>query len=187
VRDDEAELVERCLAGEAAAFEALHAAHAGRVTGYLLRCGFAGADADDVAQEVFWRAFKSLRTFDPARGSLRTWLGAIARNAARKHWARRRPAGNFDPDLAEAMLAAPENPADRPEQREEIAAVRDCVDGLPADLARIVRLRYVEGLTTRGVAAAAGVPEATVRLRLTQAKGLLATCLRGKGFGPSGR
>lgn len=149
---------------------------------YLLRSGFALADAEDLAQETFARAFSALATFDARRGTLRGWLSAIARNVARKHWARRKDPDHFDPELAEETLAAPDNPGRTAEDREEVEAVRDCVEALPAELARIVRLRYVEGRTTRGAAAAASVPEATVRLRLGQARELLEKCLREKGL-----
>ncbi len=60
--------------------------------------------------------------------------------------------------------------------------MRDCISCLPRELAEIVRLRYVEGRTTRSVGERMGMPEATVRLRLEQAQSLLAQCLKGKGF-----
>jgi len=182
VSEEERELTARVLAGEAGAFEALHAAHAGRVRAYLRRTGFSGADADDLAQEAFLRAFRSMRSFDPSRGSFRLWLGTIARNVARSRWHRRSQPESFDPDLAEEIFAAPANPRDAPEGREEAEAVRGCVDALPPELSRVVRLRYVESRTTRGIAEATGLPEATVRLRLKEATDILAACMKEKGF-----
>ncbi len=178
---DERELVRLALHGERAAFEQLYAAHARRVLAYLYRCGFAPATADDLVQETFLSAYASLETFDGERGGFSAWVGGIARNAARKHWARRKDGESFDPALAEQVLAGGEEPAETAESNEEISAVRACVETLPEELRRIVRLRYVDGRTTRGVAAAAGLPEATVRLRLEQAGELLARCLRSKG------
>lgn len=179
---DEPELIARCLAGEAEAQQALHAAHAGSVLAYFRRSGFSWAEAEDLAQDVFVRAFRSLEGFDASRGNFRGWLGAIARNVARRQWARRNRGENFDPELAEQTFAAPANPHDTPEAREEIEAVRSCVDALPPELARVIRLRYVEARTTRGIAAATGMPEATVRLRLTEARGVLDRAMREKGF-----
>ena len=179
---NESELIARAAAGEDAAFQALYAGAAGRVRAYLRRSGFAPHDADDLAQETFLRAFKSIRTFDPQRGSFPSWVGAIARNVARRRWRRRAEPDSFDPDLAEEMFPAADNPSASPEAREEIEAVRACVDALPAELARVVRLRYVDGRTTRGIGAATGLPEATVRLRLKEAGAILAQCLKEKGF-----
>jgi len=176
------ELIQRCLGGDRSAFEALHAAHVGRVRAYLLRCGFDAAGAEDLTQDVFLRAFRSLHTYDAAKGSFRLWLAVIARNVANKQWHRRAQAESFDPKLAEEMFAAPDNPRDWAEAREESQAVRACVDALPADLAELVRLRYVDARTTRGIAAATGLPEATVRLRLAEAIAILARWLREKGF-----
>ncbi|MGC9454219.1 MAG: RNA polymerase sigma factor [Phycisphaerae bacterium] len=128
------------------------------------------------------RAMRSLGTYDASRGSFGGWLAAIARNVARKQWRRREPPANFDPSMAEQVLYAPADGAGEPESREETAAVADCVAALPEELARLVRLRYVEGRTTRGVAAALGLAESTVRQRLAEAHGLLRRCLKGKGF-----
>ena len=108
-------------------------------------------------------------------------LGAIAKNIARKHWARPDGPVDFDPVLAEEMFAAPAEVLESPEVREEIDAVKDCLSQLPDELAQIVRLRYVAAGTTRGIATATDVPEATVRLRLTEALGLLERCLKSKG------
>jgi RNA polymerase sigma-70 factor (ECF subfamily) len=173
------ELVARCLAGDGEAFRQVHDEHAGRIVVYFLRSGFSAADADDLRQEVFLRAFKSLGGFDPARGSLAAWLGAIARNTVRRHWQRASADGQLDPELAEAVLR--EEPPDHAARQEELESLRQCINRLPAELSRLVGLRYVEGLTTRGIAARANLPEATVRLRLAEARNLLADCLKAKG------
>lgn len=167
--------------GEAIAFTQVYARHEGRVKAYFRRRGFGPADAEDLTQEVFVRIFKSLHTFDAARGPLGPWLATVVRNVARRRWQRRTPADGLDPEMAEALLAAPEDPAGSPEAREQVAALAGCIESLPPDLARMVRLRYVEGLTTRGIADATRMAEATVRLRLSEAKELLERCLKGKG------
>jgi RNA polymerase sigma-70 factor (ECF subfamily) len=175
-------LIERSRAGDGDAFARLYGLRAAAVKAYFLRAGFAEADADDLVQGVFVRMHTSLGTFDAARGSFGQWLAAIARNVARRAWEKRRQPDHFDPELAEETLAAPDDPAEAPAAREETQAVRRAVEELPADLALLVRLRYVEGRTTRGVAAAAGLPESTVRLRLDEARARLGDLLRAQGI-----
>ncbi len=180
--DHDLQIVRLSLAGEQTGFEALYSNHAGRVMAYLLRSGFSRADAEDLTQETFIRAFKSLHTFDANRGRFGTWLATIARNVARKQWSRRKNPENFDPELAEEFLTSPDNPGATVAATEEIDAVGACVEFLPGELARIVRLRYVYALTTRTIAAEVSLPEATVRLRLKEAVDALRRCLEGKGF-----
>jgi RNA polymerase sigma factor (sigma-70 family) len=67
------------------------------------------------------------------------------------------------------------------ESSERAAAVEDCVSRLPVELRRIVELRYVGERTTRDIAAAAGISEASVRNRLSEARDALAQCLGRKG------
>jgi len=177
----EGEWVARCLAGDASAYRALYDAHARRIAAYFRRSGFRQADADDLLQETFLRVCRSLHTFDAGRGAFGVWLATIARNVARKAWGRRREPDSFDPEIAEDVLAGPDNPGHDAAQREEVDALRDCVEQLPEGLRRIVRLRYVEARTTRGVSGATGIPEATVRLRLSEARQKLEQCLRLKG------
>ncbi|HUS47112.1 MAG TPA: RNA polymerase sigma factor [Phycisphaerae bacterium] len=180
--EPEAQLVQQCLAGEKSAFESLYDEHAGRIKAYLARSGFTPADADDLTQETFVRAFGSLGTFDAARGSMAAWLAAIARNVARRYWNRRGDARDFDPELAEQTLAAEDNPHLTAQASEENDAVTDCVADLTEELARIVHMRYAEARTTRGIARATGMPEATVRLRLSEAIAALERCLKSKGI-----
>ena len=180
--DNDAQLVSRCIAGEQAAFDRLYADHAGRALAYFLRSGFAGAEAEDLTQETFIRAFRSLHTFDAARGGFRTWLATIARNVARKYWSRRKAPENFDPELAEEIFADTSNPGPDPGEAEELAAVEQCVDSLPADMGRIVRMRYIKAMTTRGISTELKVPEATIRLRLKESQDALRKCLNSKGF-----
>jgi len=184
VDDEQRQVIERAVSGDEGARKALYDAHARRVKAYFLRSGFAEADADDLVQETFVRAFRSLATYDAARGEFRAWLAAIARNAARRRWSARPAPESFDPELAEQTLTAPDNPGESAERLEEIDAVRGCIGELPGELKRVIRLRYVEGRTTRGIAAAVDRPEATVRLRLEEARRLIERCLRGKGVTP---
>ncbi len=81
----EADIIRRARAGDEAAFTVLVEAHQQAVfrLAYLL-LGDAG-DADDVAQETFIRAFRSLKHFDDAR-PVRPWLLRITSNLARNRW-----------------------------------------------------------------------------------------------------
>jgi len=180
--DKETQLAAAAQAGDASAFSALYAARAGRVKAYFRRSGFAEADADDLTQEAFRRAWGSLASFDAGRGTFAAWLFAITRNVARRQFQRRADARDFDPGLAEHTLVAQGNPGDEAEARERLAALDACLGELPEDLATVVRLRYVEARTTRGVAKAAGLAEATARLRLSEALAALARCLKSKGI-----
>ena len=160
-------------------FGELYRLQSGRVKAYFLRSGFAPAEADDQTQEVFVRAFKARSQFDPARGRLRTWIGAIAKNVARKYW-RKRKSELFDPHLAETLFS--EATHDGPEHREQVEFLRACLDSMENEPATMIRLRYVQGLTTRGIAQKTNRPESTVRLRLKEAQANLLRQFRQRGF-----
>lgn len=177
---EELRLILDCQAGSRAAFESLYRMRAPRAKAYFLRCGFSPADADDMVQDAFTRLLTSIGRFDPQRGAFAAYMATIIRNVARKRWARRTHAQDMDSELAQDVLQdTGQSPS--PEQREEAAAVGECVSRLRVDLAALVRLRYVEGYTTRKIAEMTGMAEATVRLRLDEAKALLEQCLRAKG------
>ncbi|MBI5724320.1 MAG: sigma-70 family RNA polymerase sigma factor [Planctomycetes bacterium] len=180
--DADAKLVERCLANEPGAFGELYAAHAGRVMAYMLRRGFAASDAEDLTQDAFLRAARSLGSFDASRGSLGQWLAAIARNICRRNWQRYADGHNFDPLLCEEIFALSDGPDKAAGNAEELAALEDCISRLPQELATLVRLRYICGMTTRGLVGASGLPESTVRQRLTEAREKLSAALKEKGF-----
>lgn len=181
VLTDDKETVARCLGGDSDAFEALYAAYGRRVMAYLLRSGFERHDAEDLCQDVFVRVFRSLGTFDASRGSLGGWISTIARNVVRKRWRRAGPVRVVDPELAEQTLAD-DNPGVDAEAAERVEALDDCISRLPEDMQKLIRLRYVDARTTRGISTTANLAEATVRLHLGKARELLRDCLEGKGI-----
>ena len=176
------QLVFRSLAGEEDACSRLYETYAGRVAAYFRRSGFDASLTADLTQETFVNVFGSLAGYDPERGAFGAWLSAIAHNVARKYWRRRARENSFDPELADAMFAIPDEASASPEQREENAAVADCVSQLDQQLGGLINLRYVRGMTTRGIAAEVNMPESTVRSRLDEAVDRIARCLQGKGI-----
>src|SRR6201996_8022566 len=111
----EPELIERARAGDTQAFEAIVEANAERVYGALRNFGLAAEEAEEVAQEVFIRAWRGLKGFE-SRSRLSTWLYRIAFNEAQRRLSRRRPVAvalNFtgpDPilDLPDPVARGPE-------------------------------------------------------------------------------
>lgn len=175
-------LAARIAQGDQDAARLLYVRHIRRVQTYFERSGFCGPDADDLSQQTFIRAFRALPGFDAGRAEFRVWLGAVARNVARRQWGRRNVAADLDPELAEQMFASTDNPGTESAFREQCAAVADCVKRLDEPHRTIITLRYVEGLSTRAIAGRIELAESTVRLRLTEAMGQLQRCLGGKGI-----
>lgn len=175
------QLIASIHAGQSGAFDALYERHGRKVKAFLLRSGFDFCQADDLTQEIFIKVHRSLHTFDSAKGSFAGWLATISRNVARSHWKRVRGLDTIDPELACLTLTDDPDVSQQASQREEQTAIGDCIARLPESLEKVIRFRYVDAMTTRGIAEAMGMPESTIRSRLSQAQGLLMTCLRSKG------
>jgi RNA polymerase sigma-70 factor (ECF subfamily) len=156
--------IERCLAGEEGAFEALYEQYARLVyqTAYLMLDH--PQDADDVLQEVFIRVFRHLDTYDPARGAFTTWLHRITTNVCLRHMDRS-PAPSI-----------PLSDSTGRSTREAIDAqidARQRVQGMLSSLAPpfrvVVVLRFYGALTYQEIAQVLDIPIGTVQSRLSRA------------------
>jgi RNA polymerase sigma-70 factor (ECF subfamily) len=163
------QLIARVLAGDQDAYTVLVERHSDLVYAIVSRIVFNEADADDVAQETFVRAYHALPRF---RGDSKftSWLYRIAVNRSLTHLKRKkRRAAALDPEGGarteiEASLGAPrEDPREAVLREERRVAVRAAVADLPP--------RY------RAVAEILGIPMGTLKTHLHRARALLREAL----------
>src|SRR5207249_95139 len=86
--DKDLEIIERCLAGEDAAWESMVKVHTRRVYSICYRFTGSDAEAQDLTQEVFLRVFRSLKSFRAGEGSFQVWMTRLARNLLIDHYRR---------------------------------------------------------------------------------------------------
>ena len=131
------------------------------------------ADAEDVAQETFLRAFRGLGRFR-GESSFKNWLYRIATNVARSHLGKRVRQGSVWDRRVEANDAVEHAPIDQTETAEDSVIRRDLLDrslsALSDDLRMVLVLHDVEGLEYREIAAVLKVPIGTVMSRIFRAR-----------------
>ncbi len=174
----DAELVARLKAGDQAAYAQLVEEHAGRIYRLALRMMGNEADAEDVLQETFLNAFRSIDRFEE-RSSLSTWLYRIASNAALMRLRRKEPEqisvdeplerddGDFVPRQFFDFCCLPEEDLLRDEA---VAEMNRAVEELPPTLRSVFILRDIEGLSTDETAKALGLSVSAVKSRLMRAR-----------------
>jgi RNA polymerase sigma-70 factor (ECF subfamily) len=163
-------LIARARAGDESAFAQLVTENSARVYGALRRFGLTTQEADEVAQEVFLRAWRGLARFEE-RSRFSTWLYRIAFNEAQRRLSRRPPAtASSQPGDEDAIAALPAAIGTGPQahilDREFEQMLDRALAELPADLRAAVVLRDLEGLSTAEAAAVAGVRQAAFKSRL---------------------
>jgi len=169
--DPEQELVERARGGDTRAYETLMRAH--EQIAFRTACMFCptAADAEDVAQDAFVKAWRALPRF--RRGApFRPWLMAIVVNEARS---RARAAGRRSGREARAVALEPpgadahEGPEAAVLVRERSAALRDALAALTERDRSVIALRYLLDLSEAETATALGWRRGTVKSRLSRA------------------
>jgi RNA polymerase sigma factor (sigma-70 family) len=135
------------------------------------------ADADDLAQEALFRAVRSLRSFDPARGSLEAWLWRIVANAAKDSARRRQRALDLITSLRLASSRETESVEDAVLERLRDADLHDRLRLLRHRDRTLLALRYGVGLDTGEVGAALGLNSDSAGKAIRRALGRLRALL----------
>jgi RNA polymerase sigma-70 factor (ECF subfamily) len=175
------DLARRAQAGDADAFAVLVVRYQRAVLNLAYRMLGDAQEAEDVAQDVFVRAYQSLDRFDPARRFF-SWLYRIAVNRCLSYRARPRP----DTLDAGAHLAVPDaapSPEQQAARHETQAAIRAAIAALPEHERALVALRYGAELSYEEIAATMQLPLGTVKTRLFRARQRLAGLLEEEGDG----
>ena len=169
LRDEE--VVSRVLAGEHALFEVLMRRYNQRIYRVTRAIVRDEAEAEDVTQDAYVRAFEHLDQF-AGRARFSTWLTRIAVHEASTRLRRR----GRQTDIEESMptlVSATAGPEQRAGDRELGQAIEDAVDALPEVYRSVFVLRDVEGLSTAETAACLDINAETVKTRLHRARALL--------------
>jgi RNA polymerase sigma-70 factor (ECF subfamily) len=175
--DNDQQLVQRVQKGDKSAFDLLVLKYQHRVLKLVGRFVSDAAEAQDVAQEAFLKAYRALPSF---RGdsAFYTWLYRIAINTAKNTLVsnRRRPV-DFDLDLQDpeqydrhARLKDVDTPEGVLLTEEIRLVVERAMEQLPEDLRTAIVLREIEGLSYEEIAEAMDCPVGTVRSRIFRAR-----------------
>ena len=179
-------LVERVRDGDKQAFDLLVAKYQRRLMRLLSRIVHDPAEAEDVVQETFIKAYRALRHF---RGdsAFYTWLYRIGINTAKNHLAtqgRRAPTfSDIDSEQAEAFgdgeqLRDINTPESMLASKQIAQTVNAAMDALPVDLRTAIALREIEGLSYEEISDIMACPIGTVRSRIFRAREVIAEKLR---------
>jgi RNA polymerase sigma-70 factor, ECF subfamily len=181
--DADLQLVERCLAGQEAAWEDLVRVHTRRVYSICYRFTNSDPEAQDLTQDVFLRVFKNLKSFRAGEGLFIVWLTRLTRNLLIDHYRRTRMERATE-SIEDQISALEENPGTMARTegmlagREASELLQAALQKLSPELRETVILRDLEELEYREIAQTLNVPEGTVKSRLNRGRAELARVLR---------
>lgn len=170
-------LVERVQAGDKSAFDLLVKRYQHKVIGLIGRYVQDQAEALDVAQEAFIKAYRALDSFR-GESAFYTWLYRIATNTAKNYLvtrSRRPPGTDIDIDdvlqaESESELREIETPENNLYRDELFSVMASTLEALPEELRVALTLRELEGMSYEEIAEVMDCPIGTVRSRIFRAR-----------------
>ena len=182
VTTEDAVLVDRCQAGDAAAWELVVRQYSRRVFNLAYRFTNNSESAEDLTQDVFIRVYRSLAQYDPAQGSLSNWLMRLARNLIIDDYRRRQrtptDGGDAIEDHEYHLSVRTDGPERALERLQRQTQVRTAIQKLSPDLRECVILRDIEELSYAEIVDLLKIPEGTVKSRINRGRIELAKVLK---------
>jgi RNA polymerase sigma-70 factor, ECF subfamily len=184
------QLVRRCKAGDAVAWEELVRSHSKRIYNICYRFTGSKDEADDVTQDVFIRMYRTLESYDPDKAAFMTWVATLTRNMLVDHFRKAKydrvtdsiEAATTDdeegPTLSDQLADTTAPPDARLASRETREQVHQALQKLSPDLREAVILRDLQDMDYKDIAAALKVPEGTVKSRINRGRTELARLLQ---------
>lgn len=165
---DELGHIEACRRGELQAFDPLYQLHVDAVYRYLYRRTLHRETAEDLTSTVFLKALESIRSFNPAKGELRTWLYRIARNTLVDHY--RSSGYRKTVDIENVWdLASDDVTSLLAERSIDAKALHEALKALNPAQREIVLLRVWEDLSYKEIASLTGKTEGNAKVIFSRA------------------
>jgi RNA polymerase sigma-70 factor, ECF subfamily len=174
------EILERARAGDRSAFDSIVTLHQRRVLATAWRLLGRLEDAEDAAQEVFMRLFRSLHRFDTKR-ELTPWLYRMTVNVCHDLRRKRERSRTLSMDKVFQVAVSPSEIEDNLHHSEQRQIVEQSLGALTGKERAVIVLRDLEGLSTREVASILGSTETTVRSQVSVARVKIKKFLDRKG------
>ncbi len=174
-------LIERCLQGDQAAWEAIVRLYWRKVFNVAYKFVGRHDEAEDLTQDIFLKLFRSLATFD-ARANFQTWLISVSRNLCIDHYRSvRKERETIDRDVNADDLSpasSDASPLRQLERRDLAQQLRLALDQLPVPLRTAVVMRDIQELSYQEIAEQLHLPEGTVKSRINRGRRELARQIR---------
>ncbi len=188
--EQDAQLIQQCLQGDGSAWEELVRRHTRRIFNICYRFTGNRTEAEDLAQEVFLRVYRTLGSYRSAHGGFATWMTSVTRNLLIDHY-RRTKRDRVTDSLDDAMpvVENKESVARRPDEQallgELSGQVQVALTKLSPELREAVILRDLQQLEYIEIQRVLAVPEGTVKSRINRGRIDLARILQQMGVRPS--
>jgi RNA polymerase sigma-70 factor, ECF subfamily len=177
----DSKLVERCLLGDDAAWEAVVKSYGKRIYNLSYRYTNRRDEAEDLTQEIMIRVYQNLKSYRAESGGFQNWLLRVARNLIIDHYrqVRRYPQAGGSEELETMNIADDKlpNPQRAVEQVEASRFLQDGLQSLSPELKEAIILRDLEGMAYNEMADLLKVPEGTVKSRINRGRLELAKLL----------
>ena len=174
------ELVERCKEGDALSYEALYRRYSKAMYNTSLRIVNNTGDAEDVLQEAFLDAFRSLNEFS-YRSTFGAWLKKIVINKS-INTLRKRKLDLIDIEQTHAIAVPEEEGLDENDLLYKVAEIKKAIAQLPDGYRTVITLYLLEGYDQEEIAEILGIAHTTVRTQYIRAKQKLLYLLKQGGL-----
>ena len=185
---DWSQTVRRCMDGDSGAWAELVREHHRRVYGLCYRFTGSAADAEDLTQDVFLKIYSNLSSFDTARGSLQVWITTMTRNLLVDNFRRtknQRATSSLDDGWdqteelkpADRLIARGPSPHELAAKKELEKMVQEALACVSVELREAVILRDLQDMDYKEIAQVLGIPEGTVKSRISRGRAELARLL----------
>jgi RNA polymerase sigma-70 factor (ECF subfamily) len=181
---DDQDLVRSLAAGDVEALRTLYQRYGTLAYGLAVRILGDPARAEDVVQESFMRVWTHAGSFDPSRGSLRSWLLTTVRHRSIDYLRGRAAKERQELELGAEVQAQGQgaDPWREVSESLEREAIRQALASLPPEQRQVVELAYYGGYTQREIAEIVSVSLGTVKGRTRLALEKLSSYLQGRGL-----
>ena len=185
---DWSQTVRRCMDGDSGAWASLVREHHRRVYALCYRFTGSPTDAEDLTQDVFLKIYSNLASFDISRGSLQVWITTMTRNLLVDNFRRtknQRATSSLDDGWdqteelkpVDRLMARGPSPHEMAARKELEKMVQEALSHVSTELREAVILRDLQDMDYKEIAQVLGIPEGTVKSRISRGRAELARLL----------